>query len=102
MIRSPWPVERVYKFTASAYILLCLDLFIYGFYNDAVSSSDCTTSNCGTINESFGREWSLPILKHYPGISLEELRKTMKSLSQHNRSPSRLMNRLEGSGHCLF
>jgi hypothetical protein len=28
----------------------CLDLFIYGLFNDAVSSSDCTASNDRMIN----------------------------------------------------
>jgi hypothetical protein len=36
-----------------------------------------------------GRKRSCPNKRYYPGICLEELRKTMKDLSQDSRSPGR-------------
>jgi hypothetical protein len=39
-----------------------------------------------------GRKWSWPEFRHYPGICLEELRKTTTNLSQDSWSPGRDLN----------
>jgi hypothetical protein len=39
-----------------------------------------------------GRKWLWPNLRYYPGICLEELRKTTKNLSQDSQSLGRGLN----------
>jgi hypothetical protein len=40
----------------------------------------------------FGRTWLWPNLRYYPGIRLEEARKTTKNLSQDSHSPGQDLN----------
>jgi hypothetical protein len=54
------------------------------------------------LNEGVIRKWRVgkdvegsgrvPIIRYYPILSMEGLRKTIKNLSQHSRSPSRDLN----------
>jgi hypothetical protein len=69
-------------------------LFICGLFNDPVSNSDCKTSNGTTIMnwKGCGKKRLWPNLKCYSSTCQEWLRKTMKSLSQDNRSPGRDLN----------
>jgi hypothetical protein len=71
-----------------------LNLCMYGCFNDAVSSSDYIAASDKMINEQMnwkgdGRKRLWTNLSYYPCINLEGLRKTIKSLNQENRFPSR-------------
>jgi hypothetical protein len=62
-------------------------LFICGLFNKAVSSLDCIASNGRVINEwwigkDVERSGRGLILRYYPEICLERLRKTTKTLSR--------------------
>jgi hypothetical protein len=71
-------------------------LFIYGLFNDAVSSSGYMTSNGGMIDlKGYGRKRSWHNLRqaYYPDIGVVEVRKATKYLSQNSQSPGRDLNR---------
>jgi hypothetical protein len=71
--------------------MICL--FMFGLFNDAVSSSDYIASNDRIMNwKVYGRKRSWPNLRYYSGICLEELRKTTNTLSQGSRSLGRDLN----------
>jgi hypothetical protein len=40
----------------------------------------------------YGRKWSWPNLRYYPGICLEGLRKNTENISQDSQSPGRDLN----------
>jgi hypothetical protein len=61
--------------------------FIYGLFKDTDSNSDYIPLNDGMIWEEWigknvEKKQPWPNLRYYPGIYPEELRKTMKNLSQ--------------------
>jgi hypothetical protein len=79
------------KVSTSFYLFFCLHfiavstctlyLFLYGLFDDAVSSACYIASNDWIINwKGYGRKRSWRNLRHYPGICLEGLRKTTKNL----------------------
>jgi hypothetical protein len=66
--------------------LVCL--FIYGLFNDTVSSSDFIASNGKMINKLVGiRKEASPNLRYYYGICLEGLRKITNISTQDYQSP---------------
>jgi hypothetical protein len=69
-------------------------LYIPWFFNDASSLSRLWSF--GNWDDRWIRndlKWSGRGLRHYPGICLDGLRKTTKSLSQNNRCPGRYPKR---------
>jgi hypothetical protein len=76
---------------------VCVYLFVCGLFCGVFSVTKDIVSNGRVISEwrigkDFERSGSALILRYYPGIRLEILRKTMKNLSQDSRSPSRNFN----------
>jgi hypothetical protein len=76
----------------SSLISLLIYLLTYCLFNDAVSSSDCITSNGSVINacpvrncKGYGKKFSCRNLRYYPRIFLGGSRKTTENLIQDSR-----------------
>jgi len=75
-----------------SYVCLFIYLNIYGLFNSAASTLDCSVSDSRMIGcKECARKQLWPNLMHYPGICIEELWKTMKNL--HDNIPSEIQIR---------
>jgi hypothetical protein len=75
---------------------LCIYLYVYCLFNDAVSNWSSLASNEKMVMDSgLERVWMEAVgldLLHCPGICLDGQRKTMETLSHFTRYPIRDLN----------